>query len=221
MAENYLNIRPVPAGYGGARVLSLGEVMLRLDPGDMRIRTADTFRAWEGGGEYNVTRALRRVFGIRADCVTALPDNDMGHAIEDKMMRGGMELRHVIWRPCDDIGISGRAGLNFTEKGHDSRNAATKYDRGHTPAMHLKPGDIDWDKVFVDGVQWFHTGGIYAALSETTYKLVREALEAANSKGIVTSYDLNYRPSLWKSKGGQSKAQEVNRDIAHHVNVMV
>lgn len=203
-------------------IVSLGEIMLRLDPGEGRIRTARSFRAWEGGGEYNVARGMRKCFGLRGGVVTAFVDNEVGHLIEDFIMQGGVDTSWIQWRKDDGIGRSVRNGLNFTERGFGIRGAVGVPDRGHTAASQLKPGDVDWDKLFGEqGVRWFHTGGIFAALSDTTPALVIEAVKAAKKHGTVVSYDLNYRPSLWKSIGGKAKAQEVNREIARHVDVMI
>lgn len=203
-------------------VVSLGEVMLRLDPGEGRIRTARQFRVWEGGGEYNVARGLRRAFGMRAAIVTALADNEVGRLVEDLMLTGGLDTLFVRWLPYDGIGRDVRNGLNFTERGFGVRGAVGVSDRGHTAASQLAPGDVDWDHLFGElGVRWLHTGGIFAALSESAADTVVEAVTAAKRHGTVVSYDLNYRPSLWKAIGGQVKAQEVNREIARHIDVMI
>ena len=202
--------------------VSLGEIMLRLDPGEGRIRTARHFNAWEGGGEYNVARGLRKCFGLKTAVVSAFVDNEVGHLIEDFIMQGGVNTDFLLWRPDDGIGRSVRNGLNFTERGYGIRGAVGVPDRGNTAASQLKPGDVDWDHLFGKlGVRWFHTGGIFAALSETTAALTIEAVKAAKKHGTVVAYDLNYRPSLWKSIGGQAKAREVNREIAKHVDVMI
>ena len=215
-----LNIRP--ASQCRFDAVSLGEVMLRLDPGEGRIRTARSFRAWEGGGEYNVARGLRRAFGLRGAVVTALADNEIGHLVEDFILTGGLDTSFVRWVAYDGIGRSVRNGLNFTERGFGLRGAVGVSDRGHTAASQLKPGDVDWDHLFGDlGVRWLHTGGIFAALSESAAATVIEAVTAAKRYGTIVSYDLNYRPSLWKAIGGQAKAQEVNRDIAEHIDVMI
>ena len=203
-------------------IVSLGEIMLRLDPGEERIHTTRTFRAWEGGGEYNVARGLRRCFGLRAGVVTAFADNPVGRLVEDFILQGGVDTSLIRWVPYDGIGRTVRNGLNFTERGFGLRGAKGCSDRGHTAASQLKAGDIDWDHLFGTlGVRHFHTGGIFAALSETTPDVVIEALKAAKRHGTVTSYDLNYRPSLWKSIGGQQRACEVNRAIAPYVDVMI
>ena len=202
--------------------VSLGEVMLRLDPGQGRVHTARNFRAWEGGGEYNVTRGLRRVFGLQTAVVTALADNAVGRLVEDMMLQGGVDTSHVQWVPYDGIGRTVRNGLNFTERGHGLRGALGVSDRGHTAASQLRAGDIDFDRIFGDlGARWLHTGGIYAALSDTTADVVIEAMTAAKRHGTIISYDLNYRPSLWESIGGEARAQEINREIVQHVDVLL
>jgi 2-dehydro-3-deoxygluconokinase len=202
-------------------LVSLGEVMLRLDPGDGRIHTTRTFQVWEGGGEYNVARGLRRCFGLPTAIVTALADNPVGRLVEDLMLQGGVEQR-VRWVKYDGVGRAVRNGLNFTERGYGVRAALGCSDRGHTAVSQLKPGDVDWDELFGRyGARWFHTGGIFCALSETTPLVAREAMEAARRHGTVISYDLNYRESLWKAVGGQVRAREVNRMLAPYVDVMI
>jgi 2-dehydro-3-deoxygluconokinase len=202
--------------------ISLGEVMLRLDPGEGRIRTARNFRAWEGGGEYNVARGLRKCFKLNTAVVTAFADNDVGWLIEDFILQGGVDTRFIQWVPYDGIGRSCRNGLNFTERGYGVRGAIGISDRANTAAARLKPGDIDWEHIFGEcGVRWFHTGGIFAALSESTAEVVLEAAKIAKKYGTIVSYDLNYRPSLWKDIGGMNKAQAVNKEIAGYVDVMI
>ena len=211
-----------PAAACGFDQISLGEVMLRLDPGEGRIRTAREFRAWEGGGEYNTSRGLRKCFRLKTAVCTAFVDNEVGHLVEDFIMQGGVATDFIRWRDDDGIGRTVRNGLNFTERGFGIRGAVGAPDRGNTAASQLKPGDFDWDHIFGRiGARWFHTGGIFAALSETTASLAIEAVQAAKRHGTIVSYDLNYRPSLWKSIGGQKKAREVNREIAKHVDVMI
>lgn len=201
---------------------ALGEVMLRLDPGEGRIHTTRQFQVWEGGGEYNVARGLRRCFGLRTTLVSAFADNPVGRLLEDCILQGGVDMSHVKWAKFDGVGRTVRNGLNFTERGFGVRAAVGCSDRGHTAVSQLKPGDIDWERLFVqEGVRWLHTGGIFAALSETTPLVAEEAMQAARRCGTVVSYDLNYRESLWKSIGGQAKAREVNRRLASHVDVMI
>jgi 2-dehydro-3-deoxygluconokinase len=203
-------------------IVSLGEVMLRLDPGARRVATTRSFEVSEGGGEYNVARGLKRCFGYRAAVVTALADNPVGRLVEDLMFQGGVDQSYVKWVAYDGVGRTVRNGLNFTERGFGVRAALGCSDRGNTAIAQLKPGDIDWDEIFgKHGVRWFHTGGIYAALSEPAAEVVIEATKAARKYGTIVSYDLNYRGSLWKSIGGKKKAQEVNRTLAPNVNVMI
>ena len=202
--------------------ISLGEVMLRLDPGEGRIKTARQFRAWEGGGEYNVSRGLRKCFGMNVAVVTAFADNEVGRLVEDCILQGGVDVSLIKWVPYDGIGRSVRNGLNFTERGFGIRGAVGVSDRAYTAASQLKKGDIDWDYIFGKlGSRWFHTGGIFAALSETTPEVVLEAVQIAKKYGTIVSYDLNYRPSLWKGIGGHQKAQEVNKEIAKYIDVMI
>ncbi|MCL2425105.1 MAG: sugar kinase [Oscillospiraceae bacterium] len=202
--------------------ISLGEVMLRLDPGEGRIRTTRSFTAWEGGGEYNVARGLRKCFKFDTAIVTALAQNDVGYLIEDMIMQGGVDTRFIKWAAFDGIGRNVRNGLNFTERGYGMRGALGINDRAYSAASQLKPGDIDWDHIFGRcGSRWLHTGGIFAALSETSAQVALEACKAAKKHGTIVSYDLNYRPSLWKGIGGQEKAREVNKEIAKYVDVMI
>lgn len=215
-------LRVKPAEECRYDAVSLGEVMLRLDPGEGRIRTAREFRAWEGGGEYNVSRGLRRTFGYRTAIVTGLADNEVGRLIEGLILAGGVDTALISWSEYDGIGRLTRNGLNFTERGFGVRGAVGLSDRGHTAASQLAPDDVDWDDLFgTQGVRWLHTGGIFAALSDTAAETVIAAVTSAHRHGTVVSYDLNYRPSLWKGIGGKGRAQEVNRTIAPHIDVMI
>src|SRR6266436_8715295 len=196
--------------------------MLRLDPGDGRISTARTFQVWEGGGEYNVARGLRRCFGLRTAIVTALVDNAAGRLVEDLMLQGGVDLSHLRWVQDDGVGRVARNGINFTERGFGVRAALGCSDRGHTAVSQLKPGDINWERIFGgEGARWFHTGGIFCALSETTPLVAIEAMQAARRHGTIVSYDLNYRASLWKDIGGPERACAVNRELAPLIDVML
>lgn len=211
-----------PASECAYDAVALGEVMLRLDPGEGRVRTARRFDVREGGGEYNVARGLRRCFGLRTAVVTALADNDVGRLVEDLVLTGGVDTSWIRWVPYDGIGRTVRNGLNFTERGFGVRGALGISDRGHTAASQLRPGDVDWDRLFGDlGVRWFHTGGIFAGLSESTGDVVVEAAEAARRHGTVVSYDLNFRPSLWAGVGGPDRAREVNREVVRLVDVLI
>jgi 2-dehydro-3-deoxygluconokinase len=201
-------------------LVALGEVMLRLDPGDTRISTTRQFSVWEGGGEYNVARGLKRCFGLNTAIVTAFADNPVGRLLEDLIYQGGVDQSLIRWVDYDGVGRSVRNGLNFTERGFGVRAALGCSDRGHTAISQLKPGQVDWDAIFPQ-TRWFHVGGIFCALSETTPEVAMEAVQAARRHGVVVSYDLNYRPSLWKAVGGKKTAQEVNRMLAPLIDVMI
>ncbi|MGW3038434.1 sugar kinase [Streptomyces sp. NPDC001178] len=202
-------------------VIALGEVMLRFDPGEGRIRTARSFQVWEGGGEYNVVRGLRRCFGLRTAIVTALADNAVGRLVEDLILQGGVDTSLIRWVPDDGIGRTARNGLNFVERGYGIRGALGVSDRAHTAVSQLRKGDIDWDTVFSAGVRWFHTGGIFAALSDTTVDVADEAMAAARRHRVTVSYDPNHRPSLWAGRGGPERAREVDLRLARHADVVV
>jgi 2-dehydro-3-deoxygluconokinase len=203
--------------------LSLGEVMLRFDPGESRIHTTRRFQVWEGGGEYNVARGLRRCFGLRAAIATALAENPVGRLIEDLILQGGVDSSLLRWVPYDGVGRQVRNGLNFTERGFGLRAAVGCSDRGHTAISQVKPGDFDWSAIFgnQNGSRWFHTGGIFAALSASTAEVAAEAMDSAQRSGTPVSYDLNYRDSLWKSIGGKAKAQEVNCELVRKVDMLL
>ena len=212
-------LRIRPAGECKYDLVALGEVMLRLDPGEGRVATTRTFRASEGGGEYNVARGLKRCFGMRTGLVTALADNPVGHLIQDLIYQGGVEQAHLAWREYDGIGRAVRNPLNFTERGFGVRGAVSCPDRGHSAASQLKPGDVDWDRIFGDdGARWFHTGGVFSALSAQTRELAEQAMRAARRHGTVVSYDLNYRASLWKH--AEVPSAEVNRHLVRHADVV-
>ena len=213
----------LPDGHRRWDCLSLGEVMLRLDPGEGRVHTARQFAVWEGGGEYNVARGLRRCFGLRTAIATALADNAVGRLVEDCMLQGGVDTSLLRWVPFDGVGRTVRNGLNFTERGFGLRAAAGCNDRGHTAISQVKPGDFDWESIFgsENGSRWLHTGGIFAALSVSTADVAAEAMDAARRHGTPVSYDLNYRDSLWRSIGGKTKAQEVNRALVRKVDLLL
>lgn len=218
-AADHLPIRP--AAETRHDLLALGEVLLRFDPGETRIHTARSFNVWEGGGEYNVARGARRCFGLRAAIATALVDNPVGRLLEDLILGGGVSPEHILWRPFDGLGRNARNGVYFLERGFGPRRALGNMDRGHTAISQLKPGDIDWQNIFAnEGVRWFHTGGIMAALSPSTTEVVHEAMTAAKANGTIVSFDCNYRPSLWKSRNGRQGSIDVNRSLMPLVDVL-
>jgi 2-dehydro-3-deoxygluconokinase len=203
-------------------LVALGEVMLRFDPGAKRIWTTRAFEVYEGGGEYNVARGLKRCFGLEAAVATAFVDNPVGRLLEDLLFQAGVDSSLVRWIEFDGVGRRARNGLNFTERGFGVRAALGCSDRGHTAISQARPGDFDWDRIFGElGARWFHTGGIFCALSESTPEVAIEAMQAARRHGVVVSYDLNYRESLWQAFGGKQRAQQVNRRIAPFVDVML
>jgi 2-dehydro-3-deoxygluconokinase len=203
-------------------LVSIGEIMLRLDPGHGRISTTREFRVWEGGGEYNVARALRRCFGLETTVVTAFADNPVGRLLQDLLYQGGVDQSHVVWVPYDGIGRKVRNGLNFTERGYGIRPALGCSDRGNTAASQLKPGDIAWDTILgTEGARWLHTGGIFAALADNAAQLAMEAMQAAKANGTIISYDLNFRGSLWNASGGPERAREVNTELVSLADVVI
>ncbi len=201
--------------------VALGEVMLRLDPGEGRVRTARSFKVSEGGGEYNVARGLRRAFGQRTSVVTALGDNEVGLLLEDLILQGGVDTSHIVWKKSDGIGRMNRNPMNFTERGFGVRGAVGVSDRAHSATAALAVDDVDWDVLFGDeGVRWLHTGGIFAGLSATTANVAEAAMTAARIHGTVVSYDLNYRPSIWRDQGGKERARDVNQRLVRLVDVL-
>lgn len=217
-----LTIKPKDKDAARWSLVSLGEIMLRLDPGDYRIWTTRNFQVSEGGGEYNVARGLKRCFGLETAIVTAIADNPVGRLLQDLIYQGGVDQSLIRWVEYDGVGRKVRNGLNFTERGFGIRPALGCSDRGHTAVSQLRAGDIDWEEIFGKwGARWFHTGGIFCALSETTQDVALEAMQAARKHGTIISYDLNYRESLWKAIGGKKRAQEVNRRLAPYVDVMI
>ena len=188
-----MNLNLKPAEECRYDAVSLGEVMLRLDPGEGRIRTAREFKVWEGGGEYNVVRGLHKCFGLKTGVLTAFADNEVGKLLRDLIEQGGVDTSLICWN-----------------------------DRANTAISKATPEDFDFDYIFGKlGVRWLHTGGIYAALSEQSCETVIAACKTAKKYGTLISYDLNYRPSMWSAIGGLEKAREVNREVAKYVDVMI
>ncbi len=199
-------------------VLSLGECMIRLSPpGHQRIELTPYFEAYAGGGEYNVTYALAR-YGMRTSWVSRLVDNPLGHFIKNHARASGMDISEIVWVPYDGAGRADRIGLNFTEVGMGVRASVSMYDRGHTAIAHMKTGDVDWKRIFNQRrVRWFHTGGIFTALSESCAVVAVESMKAAHEAGTIVSYDLNFRSKLWPSK----KAIEVTKKLMPYIDVLI
>jgi 2-dehydro-3-deoxygluconokinase len=201
--------------------VSLGEVMLRFDPGDDRIHSARSFRVWEGGGEYNVARNLRKCFRVDTAIVTALADNQIGRLVEDLMMQGGVDVSETLWRETDGLSLQTRNGIYFMERGFGARPPTGCSDRGNTAVSQMKSGDVDWSDIFEKKrARWFHTGGIFAGLSDSTAEIAMEAMNAAKAAGTTVSYDLNYRDSLWAHRGGRTAANELNRRLLQYADVV-
>ncbi len=199
-------------------LVSLGECMIRLSPpGHGRIEFANTLEVWAGGGEYNVAYALARL-GLRTGFASRLVDNPVGRIILNHARSVGMDVSHVAIAKYDGVGKADRIGLNFTEVGTGVRASVTMYDRGHSAAMNLKPGMIDFNKLFKEqGARWMHTGGIFTALSDGTAAVCKEAILAAKSAGTIVSYDLNFRSKLWSSQ----KAQQVTKELVPHLDCLI
>jgi len=205
--------------------VSLGEVMVRIDPGDVPTRRARVARIWHGGGETNVAEGLSACFGMRTAVVTALVDDGIGRNIENQMREAGVDTSHIVWFSNDSEGeFSTDAkgtlhnGINFTWSGKGVLPSVTEYYRAHTPIRELKPGDLDWEALFGSGVRWFHTGGIYTLISPTSADLAIEAMETAGKHGVFRSFDLNYRSKVEPNK---DRAREINRAIVPHADFLV
>lgn len=212
----------LPADECAYDMVALGEVMLRLDPGERRIRNTRQFSVWDSGAEYNVARAFRRAFGLRGALVSAFAANEVGRLAEDILLGSGLDLSFVHWAPFDGVGRTVRNGLNFSERGFGVRGALGCVDRGNTAISQLRPEDVEWDELFdVRRTRWFHTGGIMAGLSDQAAATAGVAMERATAAGTIVSYDLNYRPSLWAAGGGKAQAREVNRRLVAQADVLV
>jgi 2-dehydro-3-deoxygluconokinase len=210
-----LTIRP--AADSAYDLLSLGECMVRLSPpGHGRIEFSPTLEVHVGGGEYNVAYSLARL-GLRTGFVSRLVENPVARIIVNHGRAIGVDMSNVVMAKFDGVGKADRVGLNFTEVGTGVRASVTLYDRGHSAAMNLKPGMIDFKKLFSRGVRWLHTGGIFTALSDNTAAVCREALMAAKAAGTITSYDLNFRSKLWSSQ----RAQQLTKELVPHIDCLI
>jgi 2-dehydro-3-deoxygluconokinase len=206
--------------------ISLGEVMMRIDPGQVPTARARTARIWHGGGETNVTEGLSYCFGLRTAVVTALVDDGIGRNIENQLREAGIDTSHIVWFSNSGKGkysTDGKGtlhnGINFTWAGKGVLPSVTEYYRAHTPVREVGPGDIDWDHLFGDlGTRWFSSGGIYTLLSPKTADLALEGMKKAGEHGAGRSFDLNYRSKVEPNK---DRAREINRGIVPHVDFLV
>ena len=199
-------------------LFALGETMVRLSPqGHQRIEFAPALEVWVGGGEYNVAYALSRL-GLRTGWVGGLNDSPMGAIVRNHARSVGVDVDFVVTRTYDGLGKKDRIGLNFTEVGFGPRASVSLYDRAHSATAGIQPGEIHWKKIFSEhGVRWFHTGGIFSALSESTRKVVAEAIKAAHDAGTIVSYDLNFRSKLWSSK----EAIETTKPLVPYIDCLI
>ncbi|MGJ8656980.1 MAG: sugar kinase [Akkermansiaceae bacterium] len=201
--------------------LSLGEIMLRFCPGDHPLRAATQFTFSEGGGEYNVARGVSRCFGIPASIATALVDNELGHLVHQLIRSSEIDTSNILWREFDGIGKQVRNPLYFAERGFGHRPPKACMDRGHSAPSQLTTTDFDWDAIFSSGnISWFHTGGIFAGLSESTAEVAQQAMTTARKHGVHVSYDPNFRGSLWQDRGGPQAAAKLNSTLAHHCDTL-
>src|SRR5690606_21068895 len=199
--------------------LSLGALVHRLDPGVIPFRKAQRADIHVSGGEYNVAAGLADCFGLQTGIVTAMVDYGIGELVQNRVREMGVKPFYK-WFKHDGVRGPNIATV-YSDRGFGVRPPVVFYNRSNEAAALLKPGDIDWDEIFGRGVRWFHSGGIFAALSETTSELIIEGMQKAKASGAVTSFDLNYRVKLWAPIGGLEKAQAVLRRIVEHVDVLV
>ncbi|RIK75395.1 sugar kinase [candidate division KSB1 bacterium] len=213
-----MSLKIKPANETEFDLLALGECMIRLSPpGHQRIELTHVFEAHAGGGEYNVAYALAR-YGMRTAWVSRLVDNPLGAFLRNHAQASGMNISEVIWAPYDGVGRADRIGLNFTEVGIGVRPSVSMYDRGYSAVSHMKPGEVDWKRIFNQRkVRWFHTGGIFTALSDSCAAVNEEAMRAAHEAGTIVSYDLNFRSKLWSSK----RAIEVTKKLVSYIDVLI
>jgi len=199
--------------------LSLGALVHRLDPGVVPFRKARVFDVHVSGGEYNVAAGLADCFGLRTGIATAMVNYGIGELVQTRVREVGVT---PFYKWFEHDGVRGpNIATVYSDRGHGIRPPVVFYNRSNEAGALLKPGDFDWAAIFAAGVRWFHSGGIFAALSETTAELILEAMQGAKQAGAVTSFDLNYRPKLWKSVGGPERAQQVLRRIVGHVDALI
>jgi 2-dehydro-3-deoxygluconokinase len=200
-------------------LLSLGAVVHRLDPGILPFRQARALEIHVSGGEYNVAANLATCFGLETGVATAMVDTPLGELLTNRIREIGVR---PFFKHFKSDGVRGpNIATVYSDRGHGVRAPVVFYNRANEAGALLKPGDFDWKKIFAAGVRWFHSGGIFAALSETTSELIIEGMQAAQAAGAVTSFDVNYRAKLWNAWGGGAKGQEIFRKIVRHVDVLI
>lgn len=210
-----LNIKPTAE----LDFLSLGALVHRLDPGTIPFRKAKSFEVHVSGGEYNVAANLSDCFGLKTGVATAMVDYGVGEIIQRAVREMGVK---PFYKWFEHDGVRGpNIATVYSDRGAGVRAPVVFYNRANEAGAMLKPGDFDWKSIFASGVKWFHSGGIFAALSPTTSELIVEGMQAAQAAGTVTSFDLNYRAKLWKTIGDESKGQEMCRKIASHCDVLI
>jgi 2-dehydro-3-deoxygluconokinase len=211
-----LNIRRDPCDLD---FLALGALVHRLDPGVTPFRKARSFDVHVSGGEYNVAAGLSDCFGLRAGVATAMVNYGIGELVQTRVRETGVR---PFYKWFDHDGVRGpNIAAVYSDRGQGVRPPVVFYNRANEAGALLRPGDFDWARIFAAGVRWFHSGGIFAALSETTSEVILEGMRAAKAAGAVTSFDLNYRAKLWASVGGPERAQKVLRRIVDHVDALI
>lgn len=204
---------------GALDLLALGAVVTRLDPGIIPFRKATSYAVHVSGGEFNVAANLSDAFGLRTGIATAMVDYPIGELVGERVRSMGVQ---AFYRHFAHDGVTGpNIATVYSDRGLGMRAPVVFYNRANEAAARLAPGDFDWAAVFGAGVRWFHSGGIFAALSPTTPELIIEAMQAARAAGAVVSFDLNYRAKLWRASGGEERAHDVLRRIVDHVDVLV
>jgi len=204
---------------GGLDFLSLGALIHRLDPGIIPFRKATECKIHVSGGEFNVAANLADCFGMKTGIASAMVEYPIGDLIAERVRAMGVR---PFYKKFKHDGVNGpNMAAVYSDQGHGVRAPVVFYNRCNEAAGLLKPGDFDWKKIFGEGVRWFHSGGIFAALSQTTPELIVEAMQAAKAAGAVTSFDLNYRAKLWNIQGGHDRAVAVLDKIVKNVDVLV
>lgn len=204
---------------GNIDFLSLGALVHRLDPGIVPFRKATECKIHVSGGEFNCAANLADCFGLKTAIATAMVDYPIGDLIAERVRAMGVQS---FYKHFQHNGVNGpNMATVYSDRGYGVRGPVVFYNRSNEAAAQLKPADIDWQKIHSKGVRWFHSGGIFAALSETTGEVIIEGMKAAKAAGAITSFDLNYRAKLWNIWGGHEKAQSVIRRIVEHVDVLV